>query len=386
MPVPIKLIVCIGTRPEAIKLFPVVNALTSDARFSVEVCATAQHRGLLDQVLRIANIKPSVDLDLMRADQTLTSVTTGVIDRFGDMLDREKPDRVIVQGDTTTAFAASLAAFYRQIPVAHVEAGLRTGDMFSPWPEEANRKLVAVLADMHFAPTERARQALLAESVCPTRVHVTGNTVIDALLSIKARLPDFAADTREIAELIPQQRSNHRIILVTSHRRENFAGGMERIATAVARLAAREDTFVVFPVHPNPQVRSVMEARLADHPRIALTPPLDYVQFIYLLTRCHLVLTDSGGVQEEAPSFGKPVLVLRDTTERPEAVEAGTAILVGTDPDRIVREAGRLLDDEHSYSRMSRAHNPFGDGRAGSRIVGLIAAAHAPAQCQMEVA
>lgn len=378
MPAPIKLIVCIGTRPEAIKLFPVIHALQADQRFAVDVCATAQHRGLLDQVLRLAEISPSVDLDLMRANQSLTDVTTGVIARFGDMLDAQRPDRVIVQGDTTTAFAASLAAFYRKIPVAHVEAGLRTGDMFSPWPEEANRRLVAVLADLHFAPTERARKALLAEAVPANRVHVTGNTVIDALLSIKARLPAFLADTQAVDKLIPSHRSNHRIILVTTHRRENFAGGMDRIATAVLRLASREDVFVVFPVHPNPRVMSIMEERLAGHPRIALMPPLDYVPFIYLLTRCHLVLTDSGGVQEEAPSFGKPVLVMRDTTERPEGIEAGTAILVGTEPDRIVSEASRLLDDEPCYEQMSRAHNPFGDGHAGGRIVDLIASAHSP--------
>jgi UDP-N-acetylglucosamine 2-epimerase (non-hydrolysing) len=375
--VPINLVVCIGTRPEAIKLFPVVHALEADARFRVEVCATAQHRGMLDQVLRVAGITPAVDLDLMRAGQTLTDITTGVVARFGEMLDQRQPDRVIVQGDTTTAFAASLAAFYHKIPVAHVEAGLRTGNIFSPWPEEANRKLVSVLADLHFAPTKRAREALRAESVPSDCIHVTGNTVVDALLSIKSRLPKFRMATAEIARLLPPLRSNRRIILLTSHRRENFAGGMDRIATAAARLAMRDDVFIVFPVHPNPQVQSVMNARLGGHPRIALIPPLDYVPFIYLLTRCYLVLTDSGGVQEEAPSIGKPVLVMRDTTERPEGVEAGTALLVGTDTDRIVREASRLLDDQAAYMRMSRAHNPFGDGRAAARIVELIASAHA---------
>ena len=376
---PIKIIVCIGTRPEAIKLFPVVHALEADGRFNVEVCATAQHRGLLDQVLCLAKISPSVDLDLMRAGQTLTDITTGVVSRFGEMLDARKPDRVIVQGDTTTAFAASLAAFSRKIPVAHVEAGLRTGDMLSPWPEEANRKLVAVLADQHFAPTKRACEALRAESIPAERIYVTGNTVIDALLSIKARLSQFRGATAEVERILPARRSNQRIILLTSHRRENFDGGMERIATAAARLAMRPDVFIVFPMHPNPQVQKVMNARLAGHPRIALIPPLDYVPFIYLLARCYMVLTDSGGVQEEAPSFGKPVLVMRDTTERPEGVEAGTAILVGADTDRIVREASRLLDDEAAYMRMSRAHNPFGDGHASERIVDLIASVHTAA-------
>lgn len=375
----IKIIVCIGTRPEAIKLFPVVHALEADGRFSVEVCATAQHRGLLDQVLCLAKIQPSVDLDLMRAGQTLTDITTGVVSRFGEMLDARKPDRVIVQGDTTTAFAASLASFYRKIPVSHVEAGLRTGDMLSPWPEEANRKLVAVLADQHFAPTKRACDALRAESIPADRIYVTGNTVIDALLSIKSRLSQFRETTAEVEQLLPTRRSNQRIILMTSHRRENFDGGMERIATAAARLAMRDDVFIVFPMHPNPQVQKVMNARLAGHPRIALIPPLDYVPFIYLLARCYMVLTDSGGVQEEAPSFGKPVLVMRDTTERPEGVEAGTAILVGADTDRIVREASRLLDDEAAYLRMSRAHNPFGDGHASERIVDLIASVHTAA-------
>jgi UDP-N-acetylglucosamine 2-epimerase (non-hydrolysing) len=375
--VSIKLAVCIGTRPEAIKLFPVVHALEADGRFDVEVWATAQHRGMLDQVLRIAAITPTVDLNLMKAGQTLTDITTGVISRFGQALEERKPDRIIVQGDTTTAFAASLAAFYHKVPVAHVEAGLRTGNIHSPWPEEANRKLVSVLADLHFAPTKRARDALRAESVANDSIFVTGNTVVDAFLSIKSRLPQFSDATAEIASLLPPPDSGKRIILMTSHRRENFDGGMERIATAAARLAFRDDVFIVFPVHPNPHVQSVMNARLAGHPRIALIPPLDYVPFIYLLTRCDLVLTDSGGVQEEAPSIGKPVLVMRDTTERPEGVEAGTALLVGTDTDRIVREATRLLDDEAAYSRMSRAHNPFGDGHAAERIVELIASAHA---------
>jgi UDP-N-acetylglucosamine 2-epimerase (non-hydrolysing) len=377
--VSIKLLICIGTRPEAIKLFPVVHALQGDGRFKVEVCATAQHRGLLDQVLQLARIKPSVDLDLMRAGQSLTDITTGVVARFGEMLDQRSPDRVIVQGDTTTAFAASLAAFYRKIPVGHVEAGLRTGNISSPWPEEANRKLVTVLADQHFAPTLRACDALRAESVPSERIHVTGNTVVDAFLSIKKRLPQLRASTDDLAQRLPPPHSSTRIILMTSHRRENFSGGMERIANAAARLAARDDVFIVFPVHPNPQVQNVMNARLGGHPRIALLPPLDYVPFIYLLTRCYLVLTDSGGVQEEAPSVGKPVLVMRDTTERPEGVEAGTAILVGTDSDRIVREASRLLDNKAAYMRMSRAHNPFGDGHAAERIVELIAAAHGAA-------
>ena len=283
---------CIGTRPEAIKLFPIIHALKDDSRFKLHVCATAQHRELLDQVLRVTEIVPTVDLDLMRSNQTLTDVTTGVVTRFGEMLDVYRPDRVMVQGDTTTAFAASLAAFYRKIPVAHVEAGLRTGNLLSPWPEEANRKLVAILADLHFAPTQRARQALLAELVSPDRIHVTGNTVVDALLAMKKRLPSLAKETEAIAKLISPKGPKRRIILVTTHRRESFAGGTERIAEAVLRLAARDDMFVVFPLHPNPHVRLVIQERLAGHDRIALVPPLDYVPFIYLLSHCHLVLTD----------------------------------------------------------------------------------------------
>ena len=368
-----KIIVCIGTRPEAIKLFPVVHALEADRRFEVEVCATAQHRDMLDQVLKIAGIVPSVDLDLMRANQTLTDVTSGVLTRFGRMLDERKPDRVIVQGDTTTAFAAALAAFYRKIPVAHVVAGLRSGNIFSPWPEEANRKLVSVLADLHLAPTERARRSLLAESVAADRIHVTGNTVIDALLWVRGRLPQFPREIEQVARMLPPFVSGQKIVLVTAHRRENFDGGMDRIADAILELAARPDVTVAFPVHPNPNVRGLMESRLAGHPRIALLPPLDYLPFIYLLDRCYLALTDSGGVQEEAPSLGKPVLVMRDTTERPEGVDAGTALLVGSNCERIVGEATKLLDDPAVYSAMSRAHNPFGDGKASQRIVDLIA-------------
>jgi UDP-N-acetylglucosamine 2-epimerase (non-hydrolysing) len=369
-----KITVCIGTRPEAIKLFPVVHALEADGRFEVDVCATAQHRDMLDQVLKIANIAPAIDLDLMRANQTLTDITTGILEKFGRALDERRPDRVIVQGDTATAFACALAAFYRKIPVAHVEAGLRSGNMFSPWPEEANRKLVSVLADLHFAPTERARRELLAESVNAKRVHVTGNTVIDALLWVRGRLSQFPEQTEGVARLLPPAGSGRKIVLVTAHRRENFDGGMDRIADAILALAAREDVTIAFPVHPNPNVRGLMEARLSNHPRVALLPPLDYLPFIYLLDRCHIALTDSGGVQEEAPSLGKPVLVMRDTTERPEGVDAGTAILVGSDRGRIVAEASRLLDDADAYERMSRAHNPFGDGQASRRIVDLVAA------------
>src|ERR1019366_2822945 len=270
-----RIVVCIGTRPEAVKLFPVVHALQADGRFDVEVCVTAQHRDLLDQVLRLTRIVPSVDLDLMRANQTLTDITAGILVRFGDMLDERRPDRVIVQGDTSTAFAASLAAFYRKLPVAHVEAGLRTGNLYSPWPEEANRKLVSVIADLHLAPTTRARDALLAESVPRHQVHVTGNTAVDALLWVRKRLPDLAAATAGIAKLLPPPGSSQKIVAVTAHRRENFAGGMDRIADAILAIVAREDVTVAFPVHPIPNVCNLMESRLSSHPRIVLLPPLD---------------------------------------------------------------------------------------------------------------
>jgi UDP-N-acetylglucosamine 2-epimerase (non-hydrolysing) len=371
-----RVLVCIGTRPEAIKLFPVVLALRADARFRMQVCATAQHREMLDQVLALAGITPEFDLDLMRAGQTLSDVTTGVLRGFGAVLEEARPDLVLVQGDTTTAFAATLAAFYRRVATAHVEAGLRTGDLAAPFPEEANRRLVAVLASLHFAPTERARRALLAEGVDPARIHVTGNTVVDALLHAHESLrrgtaPGVGAGTA--APGLPAAAQGRQLILVTAHRRENFAGGMERIAAAVLRLAGRDDVFVAFPVHPNPAVRGPMEAMLGGHPRIALLPPLDYLPFVELLHRCRLVLTDSGGVQEEAPTFGKPVLVMRDATERPEAVEAGTSRLVGTDAARIWAEASRLLDDPTTYVAMSRRHNPYGDGRAAARIVEILA-------------
>ncbi|MBY0337219.1 MAG: UDP-N-acetylglucosamine 2-epimerase (non-hydrolyzing) [Acetobacteraceae bacterium] len=363
-----RVLVCVGTRPEAIKLFPVILALKADPRFECRVCATAQHREMLDQVLRLAAVAPDRDLDLMRPGQTLTSITTGVLETFGPVLEAEHPDWVVVQGDTTTAMAGALAAFYRKVPVAHVEAGLRTGNMHAPFPEEANRRLVGVLASLHFAPTERARAALLAENVAPQRVVVTGNTVVDALLATRAQLGAHAAETAALRAALPAAGDSRRVILVTAHRRENLDGGMERIAAALRTLADRGDTFVAFPVHPNPRVRGPMEAMLGDHPSIALLPPLDYLPFIAALDRCDFVLTDSGGVQEEAPSFGKPVLVMRDVTERPEAVEAGTSRLVGSQTERILAEATRLLDDPAAHAAMRRAHNPYGDGRAAERI------------------
>ncbi|WP_242139304.1 UDP-N-acetylglucosamine 2-epimerase (non-hydrolyzing) [Sphingomonas sp. TREG-RG-20F-R18-01] len=362
-----KVLVIFGTRPEAIKLFPVVAALAATPGLIVRTCVTAQHRGLLDQVLAIAGLVPDIDLDLMEPGQSLDRLTARLLTSLGDVMDAERPDRVIVQGDTATAMVGALAAYYRKVPVSHVEAGLRSGDIYHPWPEEVNRRIVAPIADQHYAPTETAAEALLREAIDPTTIHVTGNTVIDALHATRAKLaadPALGAGLDAIAERF----AGKRIILVTTHRRENFGGGMENIAHALARIAARDDVAILFPVHPNPNVVAVMDAMLGNRPNIARIDPLDYPHFIRALDLAHIVLTDSGGVQEEAPALAKPVLVMRETTERPEGVAAGTARLVGTDTDRIVSEISTLIDDKAAYQAMARAHNPFGDGHASARI------------------
>jgi UDP-N-acetylglucosamine 2-epimerase (non-hydrolysing) len=367
------ILVAMGTRPEAIKLFPVIHALKREPNFEVTVCVTAQHREMLDQVLSIADIEPDVDLDLMRPNQSLPQITSRILTGIDEVLTETRPDRVLVQGDTTTAMAAALSGYYHRIPVDHVEAGLRSGDIYSPFPEEVNRKVVGSLASWHFAPTARAADALLRENVSPDRVIVTGNTVIDALLETEKRIDSFDEVKHVIDGELPKPGDNRRIVLVTAHRRENFDGGMERIASAILRIAANEDVLVVYPVHPNPNVRELMQATLGGHPNIRLLPPLEYIPFVYLLSRSDFVLTDSGGIQEEAPALGKPVLVMRDTTERPEGIDAGTARLVGTDPNQIHLEAMRLLRDRTHYDAMSRAHNPFGDGHASERILDVLA-------------
>ncbi len=367
------ILVAMGTRPEAIKLFPVIHALKREPAFDVTVCVTAQHREMLDQVLSIADIRPDVDLDLMRPNQSLPQITSRILTGLDDVLNETKPDRVLVQGDTTTAMAAALSAYYHKIPVDHVEAGLRSGDIYSPFPEEVNRKVVGSLASWHFAPTARAADALIRENVSPERVIITGNTVIDALLETEKRIGSFKDIKRSIDSELPDPGDNRRIVLVTAHRRENFDGGMDRIASAILRLAENEDVLIVYPVHPNPNVRELMHSTLGNHPNVRLLPPLEYIPFVYLLSRCDFVLTDSGGVQEEAPALGKPVLVMRDTTERPEGIDAGTARLVGTDPEQIYSEATRLLRNRGHYERMSRAHNPFGDGHASERILDVLA-------------
>jgi UDP-N-acetylglucosamine 2-epimerase (non-hydrolysing) len=367
-----KILVIFGTRPEAIKLFPVVRALEATPGIAVRTCVTAQHRGLLDQVMTIAGLTPDIDLDIMEPGQTLDRLTARLLTGLGDVMDAEKPDRVLVQGDTATAMVGALAAYYRKVPVGHVEAGLRSGDIYQPWPEEVNRRIVAPIADQHFAPTDTAAEALIRENIDPATIHMTGNTVIDALHWTGERIaadPSLAAGLDDLAARF----AGKRIVLVTTHRRENFGGGMESIARAIARIAERDDVAVLFPMHPNPNVVSVMDAILGDRPNVARIEPLDYPHFIRALGICHLALTDSGGVQEEAPALGKPVLVMRDTTERPEGVAAGTAKLIGTDRDRIVSEVFTLLDDKAAYSAMARAHNPFGDGHAAARIAGIVA-------------
>lgn len=367
-----KILVIFGTRPEAIKLFPVIHKLQEHSDVQTRVLVTGQHRQMLDQVLDIGEIRPDHDLDVMAPNQTLDALTARLLTGIGGVLDIERPARVIVQGDTATAMVGALAAYYRQIPVSHVEAGLRSHNIYQPWPEEVNRKIIGTIADQHFAPTHVSADALRAEAVAPENIHITGNSVIDALHWVTdkiARQPDLACDLAEIEERF----EGKRIIGVTTHRRENFGDGMEDIAAALLEIAARDDVAIIFPVHMNPNVRKVMDAKLGNHPRIAMIEPLDYPHFARLLSISHIMLSDSGGVQEEAPALGKPVLVMRETTERPEGVAAGTAKLVGTDKNRIISEIFTLLDDEAAYSNMARAHNPFGDGQAAHKIAGLVA-------------
>ncbi|MBX7528287.1 non-hydrolyzing UDP-N-acetylglucosamine 2-epimerase [Qipengyuania vesicularis] len=368
----IRVLTVFGTRPEAIKLFPVIHALEADHRFDNRTCVTGQHREILDQVLALAGIVPDHDLTLMRDGQTLDQLTARALTGIGQVLDAERPDWVVVQGDTTSAFAAALAAHYRKIPVCHVEAGLRSANTHHPWPEEANRRMISSFADLHCAPTQRAADALRTERGEGAQIHLTGNTVVDALEWVTQRImqqPDLACGLAEWERRF----TGRKILAVTTHRRENLGAGLINIARSVHEIARRSDIAVIFPVHPNPQVRSVMQAELGGRDNVALIEPLDYPHFARLLAISHLVLTDSGGVQEEAPSLGKPVLVPRETTERPEGIEAGTAKLVGTDPIVIEREIARLLDDPAAHAAMARAHNPYGDGRAAMRIGDLLA-------------
>lgn len=352
---------------------PVVKALAAAGQIEARVCVTAQHREMLDQVLDLFRIVPDYDMDLMKPGQDLTDITADVLHGLKPVLSEFAPDLVLVHGDTTTTLAASLAAYYQRVPVGHVEAGLRTGNILSPWPEEVNRKVAGAITRLHFAPTERSRQNLLSENVPADHIHVTGNTVIDALQEVVSRIESDADLARDLAGTLPLD-SSRRIILVTGHRRESFGGGFERICGALRRIAERPDVEIVYPVHLNPNVKGPVKALLSGLWNVHLIEPQDYLPFVYLMHRSSLILTDSGGVQEEAPSLGKPVLVMRDTTERPEAVDAGTVRLVGTNEDLIVSCACNLLDDQSAYDAMSFAHNPYGDGQAARRIVETIRA------------
>jgi len=370
-----KTMLVFGTRPEAIKMAPLVKALQGEPTMQVTVCVTAQHRQMLDQVLNLFEIYPDHDLDVMRPGQDLYDVTGNMLLGLRPVLAAERPDWVLVHGDTSTTLAASLAAYYARIPVAHVEAGLRTGNKLSPFPEEINRRLTGAVADLHFAPTAAARANLLAEGVSPQAIHVTGNTVIDALLDVAGKLRRSPALQAEMAQRFGFLDPAKKLVLVTGHRRENFGIGFDNICHALADIAAaHDDVEVLYPVHLNPNVRRPVAEILASRglSNVHLIDPVDYLPFVHLMDRSHFILTDSGGVQEEAPSLGKPVLLMRDTTERPEAVEAGTVRLVGTERAAIVREAGRLLRDHGAYQAMARAHNPYGDGRAVGRIMSQI--------------
>ncbi|WP_322007884.1 non-hydrolyzing UDP-N-acetylglucosamine 2-epimerase [Paraburkholderia tropica] len=364
-----KVLLTFGTRPEAIKMAPLVRRLQRDADFECQVCVTGQHREMLDQVLDLFAITPDFDLNVMKPGQDLYDVTTSILSGMRGVLERAQPDMVLVHGDTTTTMAATLAAFYKRIPVGHVEAGLRTGNLLSPWPEEANRTLTGALASVHFAPTSRARQNLLNEGTRDESIVVTGNTVIDALLHVRERLASDARLRAEAQSALPKLQADRRLILVTGHRRESFGDGFERICTALAQLAdAYPDVDIVYPVHLNPSVREPVNRLLTGIANVHLIEPLDYLPFVSLMDRSHLILTDSGGIQEEAPSLCKPVLVMRDTTERQEAIDAGVVQLVGTDVRAIVGGVAHLLDDHASYAAMSRGDNPYGDGLACDRI------------------
>ena len=359
----------VGTRPEAVKMAMVARTLSGADGIEHELCVTAQHREMLDSVLRLFELNPNYDLDVMTPGQDLTDITGAVLNGMRGVLSEAKPDRVLVQGDTTTVLATALAAFYARIPIGHVEAGLRTRDMSAPWPEEMNRRLADALSDRHYAPTETARRRLLEEGLPDTGIVVTGNTVIDALLHVVDRL-EYDPDLRvEASGKLPQFEEGRRLILVTGHRRESFGAGFEEICRAIARISRRDDVKIVYPVHLNPRVREPVFRHLAELPNVHLIEPLDYLAFVHLMNEAYLILTDSGGIQEEAPSLGKPVLVMRDMTERPEAVAAGTVKLVGTDAERITKEVARLLDEPEAYATMARIHHPYGDGRASQRIL-----------------
>lgn len=361
-----KLLAVFGTRPEAIKMAPVIKAFAKDIRFQMKVCVTAQHRRMLDQVLQLYQITPHYDLDIMTANQSLLTVTQKTLQGLEKIFLDEKPDWILVQGDTNTTLAAALAAYYQKIPVAHIEAGLRTNHIYSPWPEEINRQLTSRIASLHFAPTANAEKNLLKEFVNPDKIFITGNTVIDSLFDTVSHIETCADQLAKEFDFLDK---NKKLILLTSHRRENFGAGLEGVCRAMLNLSVRNDVQIVYPVHLNPNIQNPVNKYLLNKSNITLLPPQEYLAFVYLMTRSYIIVTDSGGIQEEAPSLGKPVLVVRDMTERPEAIAAGTAKLVGTHEDKIFMEATRLLDETESYQKMSTIANPYGDGRAAQRIV-----------------
>ena len=367
-----KVLVVFGTRPEAIKMLPVITALKKNPTFETRVCVTAQHRQMLDQVLNLFDVVPDHDLDIMKQAQGLTHITTAILEKMSSILEAEKPDRVLVHGDTTTTMATTLAAFYHKCSIGHVEAGLRSGNLTQPWPEEMNRRVTDIIADIYFTPTPSSRANLLKEAVAPEKIHVTGNTVIDALHQTVRRLDTDAwlkAETERHFGFIDPDLP---ILLVTGHRRENFGAPFLSLCQAIKELTLRYKIQVVYPVHLNPNVQEAVRGVLHGQPRVHLIAPLDYLPFVALMKRSHVILTDSGGIQEEGPSLGKPVFVMRNVTERPEAVEAGTVRLVGTDKERILEKVGEVLTDPASYEAMSLAHNPYGDGRASGRIASAL--------------
>lgn len=370
---PKKTVLCIfGTRPEAIKMAPVIQALQSSAHLVCKICVTAQHREMLDQVMNLFNLNADYDLDLMQPGQSLTDLTTRVLSGLHNVLESCKPDLVLVHGDTTTTLAAGIAAFYQHISVGHVEAGLRTGNIYSPWPEELNRSVVSLFANLHFSPTKLTAENLIREGRNPDSIFVTGNTVLDALLDVSARIEQDAGLKKNLSNQFSYIDPSKKLVLITGHRRENFGDGFIQICLSIKELADRSDIQIIYPVHLNPNVQKPVKQLLCDVNNVYLIEPQDYLPFVYLIKRAYFILTDSGGIQEEAPTLGKPVLVMRDTTERPEAIEAGTARLVGTDKQKIVKEANRLLDDERAYKAMARANNPYGDGTAGKKIAHII--------------
>ena len=361
-----------GTRPEAIKMGPVVKAIEACPNLESIVCVTAQHREMLDQVLDVFDITPDYDLDIMKSKQSLTDITRRALKGLEEVIKEVKPNIVLVHGDTTTTFVGALAAFYQQVSVGHVEAGLRTFNKYEPFPEEMNRKLTGVLTDLHFAPTTTAEKHLLDEGVNPEQIFVTGNTVIDALLTVVEKVHQDKKLRLSFEDRFSFLNADKKLLLVTGHRRENFGEGFQNICQAITEMAADSQLEIVYPVHLNPNVQGPVYSLLADLDNVHLIEPLDYLPFVYLMDRSHIILTDSGGIQEEAPSLGKPVLVMRDTTERPEAVDEGTVRLVGTNTNNIVSETRRLLNSEQDYQTMSRAHNPYGDGHAAGRVVEAI--------------